>query len=461
MSGKKSVIVKKVKKAGHGGHHGGSWKVAYADFVTAMMAFFLLLWLLTMNSDEKRARISAYFKHFSIFSAGGTSFMEKSSSMFRESGPTEQKVFQANNRSDVLANNEHIEDAFQKKLTESLSEGKDQVEVNISNDKIRIQMIDKEGREMFERGSSTLTETAKKILKAISDNIMSLPNEISIEGHTDSIPLNTGSYTNWELSADRAATARRELESDGIDPSRIREISGHADREPYVKNNPDSPKNRRITVVIDPYVRLKEPIRDETTGKIVAWKGVDNLTLKKLEEILFKTKEKLKNKAGLRQPKADVPKKESWGPIIKKEDWNPVMKDNSMNPVISSDNWNPVVKGYQWKPVQPQDGMTTAESGNNSTTAKGTTIIEEQANVPEDPSVKEMRDYFDSAIKRKMPVSPNIEIETLKSAEVGNSNISGSEENPSAAKGGQAWGPVIKKDEWNPVIKKDTVNVLK
>jgi len=451
MSSKKSIIVKKVVKGGHGGHHGGQWKVAYADFVTAMMAFFLLLWLLSMNSDEKRARISAYFKHFSIFSQGGTSFMEKSSSMFQESGPTTQKVFRANNRSDVLANTEDIELAFQKKITESLSDGGDQVAVNITNDKIKIQMIDKEGREMFERGSSLLTDRAKKILKAISDNIISLPNEISIEGHTDSIPLDKGNYTNWELSADRAASARRQLEADGIQSSRIKEISGHADRELYVKNDPDDPKNRRITVVIDPFIRLKEPVRDETTGKIVAWKGVDNLTLQKLEEILFKTKEKLKSKTVQQQKKADSPPKENWGPIIKKEDWNPVMKDNSMKPVIASESWNPVVPGNAWKSDHQKEETVQAQPD-----TKEGGLIEERTPMPGDPSAKEIKGYFDSAIKGK--ISPIPEPEILST---GNDDPqrAGPGESPSKSAGGTSWRPVIKKDEWKPVIGEDRVDL--
>jgi len=453
MSSKNSIILKKIKKGGHGGHHGGSWKVAYADFVTAMMAFFLLLWLLSMNSDEKRARISAYFKHFSIFTSGGTSFMEKSSSMFRESGPTEQKVFQANNRSDVLTNNKLIEDAFQKKITESLSEGGDQVAVNIGNDKIRIQMIDKDGREMFERGSSILTPTAREILEAISENIGSLPNEISVEGHTDSIPLDTDNYTNWELSADRAAAARRELEANGIATSRIRKISGHADREPYVKNDPDNPKNRRITVVIDPYIKLKEPIRDETTGKIVAWKGVDNLTLQKLEEILFKTKEKLKNKRKLPpQSKTVSPEKESWGPIIRKEDWTPVMKDKSVNPVISSNNWNPVMPGYKWKPVADEGQLASGEPKN-----KYTENIIEEALAAENPLNKEMNGYFDSVMKGKIKMPAPSETMT---SEIGSSKkVPAAGESAPGVKG-NAWGPVIKEDDWNPVIKKDNANVL-
>jgi chemotaxis protein MotB len=449
MAGKNQIIVKKIKKGGHGGHHGGAWKVAYADFVTAMMAFFLLLWLLSMNSDEKRARISSYFKHFSIFTEGGTSFMEKSSSMFRESGPTEQKVFAANNRSDVIANTKKIEDAFQAKITESLSEGSDQVAVKISNDKIRIQMIDKEGREMFERGSSILTPTAKEILKAITENIGTLPNQISIEGHTDSIPLNKGNYTNWELSADRAASARRGIEANGIDPSRISQISGHADKEPYVKDDPNNPKNRRITVVIDPFVKLKKPIRDESTGKIVAWKGVDNLTLQKLEEILFKTKEKLKNKSKLPlQSKAVAPEKASWGPIMKKDDWTPVMKDESVNPVISSNNWNPVVPGYKWKPVEDKEQLASGKSKN-----KYTEKIIEEALVAENSSNREMKGYFDSAMKGKIKVSAS---SGARKSETGSSN-----KIPAPKVNGNAWGPVIKENEWNPVIKNDDLNVIK
>lgn len=256
MSGNKSIIVKKVKKHSGGGHHGGSWKVAYADFVTAMMAFFLLLWLLSMVSDEKRARLSAYFKYFSLYESGGTSWMEKSSEIFGESGENRQKVFN-DKRGKTLDNADTLEETLHSigsiikdDLAKKLGDLKDHVIIDIVDEGIRIQMVDKEGSLMFDRGSRTLTDKGRDVLAVISEDIRKLPNRIIIEGHTDSLPYAGRDYSNWELSTERASSARKSLESTGLDPSRIIRVAGYADTDPLIRDDPQDPRNRRISIIL-------------------------------------------------------------------------------------------------------------------------------------------------------------------------------------------------------------------
>ncbi len=256
MSGNKSIIVKKVKKQHGGGHHGGAWKVAYADFVTAMMAFFLLLWLLSMTSDEKRARISSYFKYFSIYDSGGTSWMEKSSEIFGESGENKQKVF-TEKKGQIISNSENsnppltnIGKAMEKDISEKLGDLKDQVIIDAVDQGIRIQMTDKNGSLMFERGGTTLTAKAQEVLQVISSNINKYKERVIIEGHTDSLPYAGSTYSNWELSTERASSARIALEAAGLDPKRIARVAGYADTDPLIKDNPMDPKNRRISITL-------------------------------------------------------------------------------------------------------------------------------------------------------------------------------------------------------------------
>ncbi|MBI4681831.1 MAG: OmpA family protein [Nitrospirae bacterium] len=255
MSKNKSVIVKKVKKVSGGGHHGGAWKVAYADFVTAMMAFFLLMWLLNMTSDEKRARLSMYFKYFSIYESGGTSWMDKSSEIFAEAGENTQKVFADKQHESIenpttTAEFNSMEEAIKKDIAEKLNDVQDQILIDIVNEGIRIQMIDKEGSLMFERGSNRLTPKAKQILKIISEDIKNLSNKIIIEGHTDSLSYAGSQYSNWELSTERASSARKELEASGLDTKRITRVAGYADTDPLIKDNPQDPQNRRISITL-------------------------------------------------------------------------------------------------------------------------------------------------------------------------------------------------------------------
>lgn len=256
MSKNKSIIVKKVIKKAGGGHHGGAWKVAYADFVTAMMAFFLLMWLLNMTSEEKRVKLSTYFKHFSIYDQGGTSFMDKSSDIFSESGESKQKVF--NDKQDKTIENADTSDmapanvgeALEKEIAKKLGDLKDQVLIDTTDEGTRIQVIDKEGSLMFEQGNNKLTPKAKEVLRLISENLKNYSNKIIIEGHTDALPYAGSQYSNWELSTERASSARKALEAAGLDPGRITRVAGYADTDPLIKDNPHDPRNRRISITL-------------------------------------------------------------------------------------------------------------------------------------------------------------------------------------------------------------------
>ncbi len=249
---KPKIIIKKVRKKGHSGHHGGSWKVAYADFVTAMMAFFLLLWLITMVAPERRARVAAYFKEFTIFEKSGSSmFLNEQGGVTGEAGGAFGKMEKNFGKGITdLSNPEAVGRSIRQQIAERLADVQDQVAVEIADDGIRIQLIDSEGRPLFKLGSSELSPNAVKILLVISDSIRSLDNKIAIEGHTDALSYASGRYTNWELSTERASAARKELEKDGLDPDRLYRVSGYAATAPLIKDNPADPRNRRISIIL-------------------------------------------------------------------------------------------------------------------------------------------------------------------------------------------------------------------
>ncbi|MBI5636732.1 MAG: OmpA family protein [Nitrospinae bacterium] len=249
--GKQPIIIKKVKK-GHGGAHGGSWKVAYADFVTAMMAFFLLLWLLAMVSPEKRIVMAEYFKQFSVFKESGSSFFEGTKGIVAQPGGNQQTPqnmdLTKGAASEVTA--EQMKDKITGAVTEKFDELKDQVMIDIFEGGVRIQLVDKEGSRMFEPGSVVPTEKCKRVMKMISDNIKETTNRVALEGHTDATPYNVNGVTNWEISANRALSARKLLEENGIDPYRIARVVGYADTEPLIKYNPRDERNRRISLIL-------------------------------------------------------------------------------------------------------------------------------------------------------------------------------------------------------------------
>jgi chemotaxis protein MotB len=245
---KSTIIIKKIKK-GHEGHHGGAWKVAYADFVTAMMAFFLLMWLLAMVSPDRRAALAEYFKHFNIFESPGQAFMmEGQMQMLQEPAPDVKAPPQFPEGGGI--SQEDLKEKLRKAIEEKLQAMRDQIIVDIFEGGVRIQIVDMVGKEIFRLGSAEMTPISREIMKIVSENIKGLPNRIAVEGHTDASPFVGGKITNWELSTDRASSARRELERNGIDPERIARVVGYADTELLIKDNPRDPRNRRISIIL-------------------------------------------------------------------------------------------------------------------------------------------------------------------------------------------------------------------
>ncbi len=244
------IIIKKVKRGGHGGHHGGSWKVAYADFVTAMMAFFLLMWLLSMTSPEQKAQLSNYFTNFSVFQSSGVSSIKKPADIFDQPVEGVRMLIRNPGESEEGMSSEKLVKKLKRAVAEKLEAIQDQILIDIVEGGVRVQIVDAEGHMMFSLGSAEPTEEAKKILQLVSENIKGLNNRIAIEGHTDAAPFAGGQMTNWELSTARASAARRELERNGLVSERIARVVGYADQELYVKTDPRDPKNRRISIIL-------------------------------------------------------------------------------------------------------------------------------------------------------------------------------------------------------------------
>ncbi len=244
----KVVIIKKIKKD-HGGHHGGSWKVAYADFVTAMMAFFLLLWLLSMVSPEKRAVMALYFKYFSLFERGGKSFMQEGgvNPIIQSGGQEYYETGQEKNGG--LTELEEMTGKLMSEVQEQGESFKESIVVDTTELGVRIQIVDRAESPVFLPGSPQLTETGKRLTKMVAGTMMNLPNEIVVEGHSDSSVGKNEPMNNWELSSLRACNAKKQLELDGIKPDKISRVVGFADKSPLIKDNPLDPRNRRISII--------------------------------------------------------------------------------------------------------------------------------------------------------------------------------------------------------------------
>jgi chemotaxis protein MotB len=249
--GKKIVIVKK-KSGGHGGHHGGAWKLAYADFVTAMMAFFMVLWLVGLDPETKRA-VEGYFdnpignkKAYS----GGSSPLAAGASPARVSKTALKMIVRK-------AEEAQFKD-FQKRIAARIDsnpalEGlKNSIEIIITKDGLRIELVEKgSGDDFFPTGSAVLRPKAVTAIALIAEELALLSNPIIMEGHTDGAPFGQGgSYTNWELSADRANAARRVVVAAGIPNDRLVQVRGLADRDLRDPNNPYDPTNRRISIFL-------------------------------------------------------------------------------------------------------------------------------------------------------------------------------------------------------------------
>jgi chemotaxis protein MotB len=226
--------------------------VAYADFVTAMMAFFLLLWLLSMTSAEKRAALSEYFNTYSVFKdqpqQSGTSFLDKSSGVLNAGRSVESESLRI--QSAKKATSEELARVMRGAIEEKLQAMKKQVLIDTTNEGLKIQIVDNEGSEIFRSGSDEPTEKARQIIKLVSETIKEKANRIVIEGHTDSAPFKGGQKTNWELATSRASAARRELENNGVDSSRIARVVGYADQDPLIKEDPKDLRNRRISILL-------------------------------------------------------------------------------------------------------------------------------------------------------------------------------------------------------------------
>jgi len=243
LASKGDLIIKKVKK-GHDGHHAGAWKVAYADFVTAMMAFFLLMWLVTMTEEVKKIGIADYFEKYSLLEDYGVT--EKSGKIHQ----TEVGRLQKNEvKEDPY---KRMTDALQKEIKAQFGSKSDQVQMEFTSDGFRIQLVDKFDAPMFDSGSNKLKSWPKELIGIVSRTIIDIPVKLGIEGYTDSVPFNAKGITNWELSALRAAAARSEFEKNGIPASRFAKIVGYAHTRPLIPDDPTSPKNRRIAITLFP-----------------------------------------------------------------------------------------------------------------------------------------------------------------------------------------------------------------
>lgn len=275
------IIIKRVKKGGHG-HHGGSWKVAFADFATAMMAFFLLLWLLGATTEKQKGAISEYFRNpsavagasvvpspstiqgsggssTSMIKLGGGMELHSTAAVPEDIRPSPGAQVDVTPESPAkLAEIEDAErlegllgqlrDAIEQR--ETLAEYKDQILLDVTPEGIRIQIVDHERRSMFPLGSATLESYSANILAELAGIVNSVPNRISISGHTDIRPYVKINYSNWELSADRANAARRALIVGGLPAEKVGRVVGLASSVLLDAHAPDSPLNRRISIIV-------------------------------------------------------------------------------------------------------------------------------------------------------------------------------------------------------------------
>jgi len=267
------IIIKRIKKGGHAAH-GGAWKIAYADFVTAMMAFFLLMWLLGSTTEGDKKGIADYFNSplkvamfggsgagdaSSIIKGGGNSLSEsvgqnkkgKSETADERARKKALKAEQARAEAERLrALKQRVEEVIAN--DERLAKFKSQIQLDLTAEGLRIQIVDDQSRPMFDSGNTEVKGYMRDILRAIGGVLGEVPNRLTIEGHTDSKPFSAGErgYSNWELSADRANASRRELIAGGLSGEKVLRVQGLAASMLFEKGNPESPLNRRISVIV-------------------------------------------------------------------------------------------------------------------------------------------------------------------------------------------------------------------
>jgi chemotaxis protein MotB len=237
MTAKTQPIIIIKKKGGHGGHHGGAWKVAYADFVTAMMSLFIVLWLMGSSEKVKHA-VAGYFNDpKGVASQLGTTMTG-----------TGATVAQVDNK-DLEKLKEKLEEEIKaRKDLEKLSK---QIEIKVTPEGLRIELIEDKNGTFYELGSAKLSQNGQELLSLLATELQTLPNLLLIEGHTDSTAYSDqNGYSNWELSADRANSARRILQQDGVRANQVTQVRGYADQMLRVKDNPTDPSNRRISILV-------------------------------------------------------------------------------------------------------------------------------------------------------------------------------------------------------------------
>ena len=267
------IVVKKIKKGG-GGAHGGAWKIAYADFVTAMMAFFLLMWLLGSTAQGDLKGIADYFNTPLKVALAGGSGSGDSSSLIQGGGEDLTRAHGQVKQGDIAAEKKNInlqalkadfEKAEKERLqslksdlealidsTPTLRQFKSQLLLDLTTEGLRIQIVDEKNRPMFDSASSELKPYTKEILRGIGKALNKVDNHLSLSGHTDATPYSGGDrgFGNWELSTNRANASRREMVAGGMDDAKVMRVVGLASTVLYDKSDPSNPINRRISIIV-------------------------------------------------------------------------------------------------------------------------------------------------------------------------------------------------------------------
>lgn len=275
--GKPRIIIKHVHKGGHGGGgHGGGWKIAYADFMTAMMAFFLVMWLLSISSPKQREGIAEHFRMPLRVAMSGGDKASLSTSMIPGGGAdpmhVEGEVKLTETASEDEADASRLAE-MKKKLDELIEKSpvfqqfRSQILIDITTEGLRLQIVDTENRPMFELASARVVPHMRAILRELAPALNGLPNKLTLSGHTDAIVYtNDRSYGNWELSSDRANASRRELVAGGMNDGKVLRVIGLADSMHLDKADPRNPINRRISIILLNH-RTQERIERENSSE--------------------------------------------------------------------------------------------------------------------------------------------------------------------------------------------------
>ncbi|TAK89935.1 MAG: motility protein MotB [Burkholderiaceae bacterium] len=286
----KQIIIRRIKKVQGGGHHGGAWKIAYADFVTAMMAFFLLMWLLGSTTKGDLKGISDFFNtplkvalmggsgagdSSSVIQGGGQDLTKSFGQVQKAERVDERKTINLQAAKEKVAKMETEKlEALKEKIehliqdSDKLKQFSEQIRLDLTPEGLRIQIVDDQNRPMFDSGKAVMKSYTREILREIAVALNEVDNRISISGHTDAAPYASGllGYSNWELSADRANAARREMLADGLNIEKVMRVVGLSSAVPFDESDPMAPSNRRISIIVM-NKKTEDTIRKD--GKVV------------------------------------------------------------------------------------------------------------------------------------------------------------------------------------------------